>query len=168
MMAFRIGRRRALAACDLARAGIPWRRGAAGRGRWKRAALTLVAKGNSMSRVLAMLALAAGFWGSSASAQDLGTIRVGWTIPAEESKYWMMRRPQEFPGLGKTYKVEWSQFQGTSVMAQALAAGAIDCATQGVLPIGQGAANGTLAVYVIAQHVGERPGSFSVYRSEEH
>ncbi len=25
------------------------------------------------------------------------TIRVGWTIPAEESKYWMMRRPAEFP-----------------------------------------------------------------------
>jgi ABC-type nitrate/sulfonate/bicarbonate transport system substrate-binding protein len=125
--------------------------------------LVFVAKGNSMSRVVAMLALAAGFWVSPASAQDLGTIRVGWTIPAEESKYWMMRRPQEFPSLGKTYKVEWSQFQGTSVMAQALAAGAIDCATQGVLPIGQGAANGTLAVYVIAQHVGERPGSFSVY-----
>jgi len=27
--------------------------------------------------------------------------RVGWTIPAEESKYWMMRRPAEFPDLGQ-------------------------------------------------------------------
>ena len=41
------------------------------------------------------------------------TIRVGWTIPAEELKYWMMRRPAEFPDLGKTYNVEWTQFQGT-------------------------------------------------------
>src|SRR4051794_23054101 len=60
--------------------------------------------------------------GSSAShAQQ--TIRVGWTIPAEESKYWMIRRPAEFPDLGKSYKVEWTQFQGTSPMTQALAAG---------------------------------------------
>ena len=29
---------------------------------------------------------------SSAFAQQPQTIRVGWTIPAEESKYWMMRR----------------------------------------------------------------------------
>jgi len=27
-------------------------------------------------------------------SQAQQTIRVGWTIPAEESKYWMMRRPQ--------------------------------------------------------------------------
>jgi ABC-type nitrate/sulfonate/bicarbonate transport system substrate-binding protein len=99
----------------------------------------------------------------SAQAQEIPTLRVGWTIPAEEAKYWMMRRPQEFPDLGKTYKIEWSQFQGTSVMSQALIAGALDCATQGVLPIAQGAANGTLNVNVVAQHVGERPGSFSVY-----
>jgi hypothetical protein len=43
-----------------------------------------------------------------AKAEDIPTIRVGWTIPAEEAKYWMMRRPQEFPDLGKTYKIEWS------------------------------------------------------------
>src|SRR5262245_12300806 len=61
---------------------------------------------------------------SAAKAQD--TIRVGWTIPAEESKYWMMRRPEKFPNLGKGYKIEWSQFQGTSPMTQALIAGALD------------------------------------------
>ena len=71
-------------------------------------------------------------------AQDVQTIRVGWTIPAEEAKYWMMRRPEKFPNLGKGYKIEWSQFQGTSPMSQALIAGALDCATQGVLPIAQG------------------------------
>ena len=100
---------------------------------------------------------------SIARAQDVPTIRVGWTIPAEESKYWMMRRPERFPNLGKGYKVEWSQFQGTSPMTQALIAGALDCATQGVLPIAQSMDKDTLATYVIAQHVGEKPGSFSVY-----
>ncbi len=98
-----------------------------------------------------------------ARAQDVQTIRVGWTIPAEESKYWMMRRPEKLPNLGKGYKVEWSQFQGTSPMTQALIAGALDCATQGVLPIAQSMDKNTLATYVIAQHVGEKPGSFSVY-----
>lgn len=102
---------------------------------------------------------------SVAKAQEKpqDTIRVGWTIPAEEAKYWMMRRPEKFPNLGKTYKVEWSQFQGTSPMTQALIAGALDCATQGVLPIAQSMDKGTLANYVVAQHVGEKPGSFSVY-----
>jgi ABC-type nitrate/sulfonate/bicarbonate transport system substrate-binding protein len=116
-----------------------------------------------MKRIIAALGLATGLITSAAHAQDIPTIRVGWTIPAEEAKYWMMRRSQEFPDLGKTYKIEWSQFQGTSVMSQALIAGALDCATQGVLPIAQGAAAGTLNVYIVAEHVGEKPGSFSVY-----
>ena len=113
-----------------------------------------------MKRIVAAL-LVAGACVSVAQAQD--TIRVGWTIPAEEAKYWMMRRPQRFPNLGKGYKIEWSQFQGTSPMSQALIAGALDCATQGVLPIAQGMDKNTLSTYVVAQHVGERPGSFSVY-----
>jgi len=98
---------------------------------------------------------------SGARAQD--TIRVGWTIPAEESKYWMMRRPQEFADLGKAYKVEWVQFQGTAPMVQAMVAGALDCSTQGVLSLAQGAIQAKLETYIVAQHVGEKPGSFSVY-----
>jgi ABC-type nitrate/sulfonate/bicarbonate transport system substrate-binding protein len=117
-----------------------------------------------MKRFLALLGLAVSSVVTlPALAQTIPTIRVGWTIPAEEAKYWMMRRADQFPDLGKKYKIEWSQFQGTAVMSQALQANALDCATQGVLPILQGAANGSLSVYVIAQHVGERPGSFSVY-----
>ena len=81
----------------------------------------------------------------AASAQQ--TIRVGWTIPAEESKYWMMRRPAEFPELGKTYKVEWVQFQGTGPMAQAMVAGALDCSTQGVLTMAQAAVQANLEAY---------------------
>src|SRR6516162_3443201 len=91
------------------------------------------------------------------------TIRVGWTIPAEESKYWMMRRPQEFPELGKTYNIEWTQFQGTAPMTQALAAGALDCATQAPLSLANGVVGGNLKAYIVAQHVFEKPGGFSVY-----
>ena len=100
---------------------------------------------------------------ATAFAQTIPTIRVGWTIPAEEAKYWMMKRPDKFPNLGKTYKIEWSQFNGTSPMTSAMQAGALDCATQGVLPIAQSMAAGNLDMYVIAQHVGEKPGSFSLY-----
>lgn len=96
-------------------------------------------------------------------AQDIPTIRVGFTIPAEEGKYTMMRRPAEFPEIGKSYRIEWSQFQGTSAISQALAAGALDCGSQGVLPIAQGTIAGSLSVDIVAQHVGEKPGSFSVF-----
>jgi ABC-type nitrate/sulfonate/bicarbonate transport system substrate-binding protein len=116
-----------------------------------------------MSRklLLAIAGAAALMGGGAAKAQD--TIRVGWTIPAEESKYWMMRRPEAFPALGKEYKIEWVQFQGTAPMVQAMVAGALDCSTQGVLSLAQGAIQAKLETYIVAQHVGERPGSFSVY-----
>ena len=54
--------------------------------------------------ILAAGAVATMMAGVSASCAQQ-TIRVGWTIPAEESKYWMMRRPAEFPNLGKTYNI---------------------------------------------------------------
>lgn len=120
-------------------------------------------RGTRMNRIVIAILLAASAFVPVARAQDAPTIRVGWTIPAEESKYWMMRRPERFPNLGKGYKIEWSQFQGTSPMAQALTANALDCATQGVLPIAQGMATNTYSTYIVAQHVGEKPGSFSVY-----
>jgi ABC-type nitrate/sulfonate/bicarbonate transport system substrate-binding protein len=117
---------------------------------------------NGSKWIVAAGALAAILAGvTQACAQQ--TIRVGWTIPAEESKYWMMRRPAEFPDLGKTYNVEWTQFQGTAPMTQALAAGALDCATQGPLSLANGVVGGGLKAYIVAQHVFEKPGGFSVY-----
>ena len=100
-----------------------------------------------------------------ARAQDKTppTIRVGFTIPAEEAKYWMMKRPAEFPSIGKDYNIEWVQFQGTPPMTQAMAAGALDCATQSPLALMQGVTGGGLKAYIVAQHVSEKPGSFSVY-----
>src|SRR5438270_13579496 len=105
----------------------------------------------------------AAFLANVAPSKAQQTIRVGWTIPAEESKYWMMRRPAEFPNLGKTYNVEWTQFQGTAPMTQALAAGALDCATQAPLSLANGVVGGNLKAYIVAQHVYEKPGGFSVY-----
>jgi ABC-type nitrate/sulfonate/bicarbonate transport system substrate-binding protein len=107
--------------------------------------------------------MAVSLFGSMSASQAQQTIRVGWTIPAEESKYWMMRRPQEFPDIGKTYNIEWTQFQGTAPMTQALAAGALDCATQAPLSLAHGVVGGNLKAYIVAQHVFEKPGGFSVY-----
>src|SRR5260370_9227217 len=99
--------------------------------------------------ILAPGGVAAVFVSVSAShAQQ--TIRVGWTIPAEESKYWMMRRPAEFPDLGKTYNIEWTQFQATAPITQALAAGALDCATQSPLSMANGRVRGHPKPYIVA------------------
>ena len=111
--------------------------------------------------VLALAVAGSALVSSAAAAQD--TIRVGWTIPAEEAKYWIMRRPEQFPNLGKTYKIEFTQFQGTAPMVQAMVAGALDCSTQAPLSLANGALQANLQAYIISQHVGERPGSFSVY-----
>src|ERR1700742_3657755 len=89
----------------------------------------------SVSKWTAAASLAISVLAGASASQAQQTIRVGWTIPAEESKYWMMKRPQEFPDLGKTYNIEWTQFQGTAPMTQALAAGALDCATQAPLSL---------------------------------
>src|SRR5437660_12172830 len=110
-----------------------------------------------------VVAAAATLLASAEASRVQQTIRVGWTIPAEESKYWMMRRPAEFPDLGKTYNIEWTQFQGTAPMTQALAAGALDCATQAPLSLSNGVVGGNLKAYIVAQHVFEKPGGFSVY-----
>jgi ABC-type nitrate/sulfonate/bicarbonate transport system substrate-binding protein len=117
-----------------------------------------------MRKSWVLVAVAAAMLGTStASSLAQQTIRVGWTIPAEESKYWMMKRPAEFPELGKTYNIEWTQFQGTAPMTQALAAGALDCATQAPLSLANGVKGGNLKAYIVAQHVFEKPGGFSVY-----
>src|SRR5882724_4893233 len=116
-----------------------------------------------VSKWLLAAGAAAAMYAGVNPSQAQQTIRVGWTIPAEESKYWMMRRPAEFPDLGKTYTIEWTQFQGTAPMTQALAAGALDCATQAPLSLANGVVGGNLKAYIVAQHVFEKPGGFSVY-----
>ena len=99
--------------------------------------------------------------GFSATAQPV--IRVGWGIPAEDSKYLLMQKPELFPNLGKTYRLEWFQFQSSALQVQAMAANAVDCSAQGVLAMAQGLINGNVQSYVVAQHVYEKHGGFSVY-----
>src|SRR5262249_60477333 len=109
-------------------AGIFARVGGASGRAWVRAgpARGTDAMGKCLLTVLAVM-VSASF---SAAAQE-PTIRVGWTIPAEESKYWLMRRPEQFPNLGKSYKIEFTQFQGTAPMVQAMVAGALECSSPG-------------------------------------
>lgn len=94
---------------------------------------------------------------------DIPELRVGWTIPAEEAKYLMMKRPELFPDLGKKYTIKWTQFQGTSPMVQAMRAKVLDCATMAPLSLAQGFLQSGLKTYIVAQHVYEKPGYFSVY-----
>lgn len=97
------------------------------------------------------------------AAADVPTIRVGWTMPGEDAKYLMMKRPEKFEALGKEYNIEWVQFQGTAPMVQAMIAGALDCSTQGALTLANGYLQGGLKSYVVASHLGTAPGSFSPY-----
>lgn len=98
-----------------------------------------------------------------AEAQNVPTIRVGWTIPAEDSKYWLKQRPDRFPNLGKRYNIQWVQFQGTAPMVQAMIAGALDCSTQGALSLANGYLEAGLETYVVSQHLGTGSGSFAPY-----
>ncbi len=98
-----------------------------------------------------------------AAAADVPELRVGWTIPAEEAKYLMMKRPELFPDLGKTYQIKWTQFQGTSPMVQAMRAEVLDCSTMAPLSMAQGYIESGLKTYIIAQHVQEQKDYFSVY-----
>src|SRR5258708_35257059 len=118
-------------------------------------------------RVFSKWILAAGtvacMLAGAGSSHGPQTIRVGWTIPAEQAKFRWMRRRAAFPDLGKHYNIEWTQFQGTAPMTQAVAAGALDCATQAPLSLANGVVGGNLKAYIVAQHVYEKPGGFSVY-----
>jgi ABC-type nitrate/sulfonate/bicarbonate transport system substrate-binding protein len=99
----------------------------------------------------------------AARSAELPVIRVGWTIPAEEAKYLMMRRPQDFPDIGKTYKIEWQQFQGTAPMLQGMNAGALDCATMAPMSLAQAAIETGLKAYIVGSLAAEKPGYFSVF-----
>lgn len=112
-------------------------------------------------RVLYLTALAT--LCQSSLAQEVPTINVGWTIPTEEAKYLMMRRPELFPELGKTYKINWVQFQGTAPIVQSMLAGAVDCGTMAPISLAQAATQSGLKAYIVAQHAEESKDGFSIY-----
>jgi ABC-type nitrate/sulfonate/bicarbonate transport system substrate-binding protein len=97
-----------------------------------------------------------------AAAQSVPTIRVGWTVPAEEAKWLIMKRPELFPDSGKHYKIEWFQFQGTPPMSQALVAKAVDCATQAPISFAKAVGEGALQGYILGSLAQEKKGFFAV------
>jgi sulfonate transport system substrate-binding protein len=98
----------------------------------------------------------------AAHAQGVPTIRIGWTVPAEEAKWLIMKRPELFPNVGTKYKAEWFQFQGTPPMSQALLAKALECATQAPISFGKAVSEGELQAYILGSLAQERKGSFAV------
>src|SRR5271155_2737463 len=100
--------------------------------------------------------------GTPAAAQSVPTIRVGWTVPAEEAKWLIMKRPELFPNYGKKYKIEWFQFQGTPPMSQALLAKAVECATQAPISFGKAVGEGELQGYILGSLAQEKKGFFAV------
>lgn len=112
-------------------------------------------------RLAATAALAAGLSGAAASAQT--TIRVGGTYPGEEPVWYLAKKPELFKNAGKAYKMEWSVFQGTAPITQALIANAVDCGTQAPISFAKGVTDGGLQAYILGSMVDEKPGYFSVF-----
>lgn len=100
---------------------------------------------------------------SAIAATPMPVLQVGWTVPGEEAKYLMMKKPELFEGVGKHYRINWTQFQGTSPMVQAMRAGVLHCGTMAPMSLAHGFLNSGLEAYIVAQHVHEEPGHFSVY-----
>ena len=115
------------------------------------------------SATLACVALAAVVSAKVAVAADLPTLRIGWTVPGEEAKWLIMKRPELFAGIGKTYRAEWFQFQGTPPIAQALVANALDCGTQSPVSFAQAVGEGDLKAYILGSLVQEKVGYASVF-----
>ncbi len=98
-----------------------------------------------------------------ATAQVLPTIRIGSTFPGEEPKWLIVKKPELFKNVNHIYKVQWSVYQGTPVIAQALVANAIDCGTQSPISMASAIAQGAYQGYILGALVDEQPGYFSVF-----
>lgn len=114
-------------------------------------------------RVAALLGVIGVLGAIDARAQAPQVIHVGWTVPAEEAKWLIMKKPELFADYGKAYTIEWSQFPGTPTISQALMAGAVDCGTQAPVSFGQAVAAGDLKAYILGSLAQERADYFSVF-----
>jgi ABC-type nitrate/sulfonate/bicarbonate transport system substrate-binding protein len=93
----------------------------------------------------------------SAPAQSIPTIRVGSTFPGEEPKWLLVKKPEHFKNVNHAYRIQWSVFQGTPPISQALVANAIDCGTQAPSSMASAIAGG-LQAYILGALVDEQPG----------
>jgi ABC-type nitrate/sulfonate/bicarbonate transport system substrate-binding protein len=118
-----------------------------------------------LTRLCAPLALASAIVAglpAPAPAQNLPTLRVGSTFPGEEPKWLLVKKPELFKNVNHSYKIQWSVFQGTPPISQALVANAIDCGTQAPISMANAIAGG-LQGYILGALVDEQPGYFSVF-----
>src|SRR5579885_413534 len=114
--------------------------------------------GSALGSVTAMLLGLALLAGGPARAAGAPVLRVGWTVPAEEAKWLIMRRPELFPAYGAAYRIAWYQFHGTPPMSQALIAQTLDCATQAPITFGRAVSEGGLDGYILGSLAQERRG----------
>ncbi len=72
----------------------------------------------SISRII-LCSTIAGLW-QVAAAQSAPTIKVAFNAPGDEAKLLMRAHPEAYPAIGRDYRIEWVQLQGTATVSQAL------------------------------------------------
>src|SRR5690606_14061815 len=111
--------------------------------------------------ILASVAITAA--ASAATAQTVPTIRVAFNAPGDEAKLLMREHPELFPALGRDYKIDWMQLQGTATVSQALVAGTVDCGVSAPLTLAQAITAAKLDPVLLGATIGESPESFTSY-----
>ncbi|MGE0799454.1 MAG: ABC transporter substrate-binding protein [Lautropia sp.] len=112
-------------------------------------------------RVLLSAALAC--LAPAAPAQTIPTIKVAFNAPGDEAKLLMRADPQAFPAIGRDYRIEWLQLQGTATVSQALVVGTADCGISAPLTLAQAIVGAGMQPVLIGAINGESPESFTSY-----
>lgn len=115
----------------------------------------------SISRIFLCTALAGLV--QAAAAQSLPTIKVAFNAPGDEAKLLMRAHPEAFPAIGRDYRIEWVQLQGTATVSQALLVGTVDCGISAPLTLAQAIVGAGMQPVLIGATNGESPQSFTSY-----
>jgi ABC-type nitrate/sulfonate/bicarbonate transport system substrate-binding protein len=91
------------------------------------------------------------------SAKAPVSIRIGFTTPGNDVLYVMQTYPKLAPNNGKTYRVQWVQFQSTGQVVQAMATGALDAGVVGSLSVANGIEQGA-DILITGAYIYEVPG----------
>ncbi len=100
---------------------------------------------------------------ATVSAQSIPNIKVAFNAPGDEAKLLMRQRPELFPAIGRDYKIDWVQLQGTATVSQALIVGTADCGINAPLTLAQAIVGANLEPVLIGATNGESPQSFTSY-----
>lgn len=98
-----------------------------------------------------------------AAAQSLPVVKVAFNAPGDEAKLLMRAHPEYFPAIGRDYRIEWTQLQGTATVSQALLAGTVDCGISAPLTLAQAIVGAGMQPVLIGATNGESPQSFTSY-----